>query len=140
MSASQLKKVKKIWQREQFKEAERKQKEVCSRGFGTTALREHVSFIVCVCVYCVQEEDVQRREQNLEEAKKIKITPDPSLPEASSVKIRELAAYHGKRVVVRGWVHRLRRQGKAMMFVVLRDGTGYLQCVMTDKLVSEEGW
>lgn len=77
-----------------------------------------------------------RREQNLEEAKKIKITLDPSLPSASSVKIRGLAAYHNKRVLVRGWVHRLRRQGKGMMFVVLRDGTGYLQCIMTDKLVS----
>lgn len=29
MSSSQLKKVKKIFQREQFKEAERKKKEVC---------------------------------------------------------------------------------------------------------------
>ena len=72
----------------------------------------------------------------MEEAKKIKITLDPSLPLASSVKIRGLAAYHTKRVLVRGWVHRLRRQGKGMMFVVLRDGTGYLQCIMTDKLVS----
>ena len=93
---------------------------------------------VCVCV-CVQEEDLQKREKNLEDAKKVKISLDPSLPAASSVKIRGLADYHNKRVVVRGWVHRLRRQGKAMMFVVLRDGTGYLQCVMTDKLVSGEG-
>ena len=29
MSASQLKKVKKMWQREQMKEAERKKKDVC---------------------------------------------------------------------------------------------------------------
>ena len=93
---------------------------------------------VCACVR-VQEEDLQKREKNLEEAKKITITLDPSLPVASSVKIRDLAAYHNKRVVVRGWVHRLRRQGKAMMFVVLRDGTGYLQCIMTDKLVCGGG-
>jgi asparaginyl-tRNA synthetase len=40
------------------------------------------------------------------------------------------------RITVIGWVHRLRVQGKDMMFVVLRDGTGYLQCVLQGQLVS----
>lgn len=50
------------------------------------------------------------------------------------MKIRELTKNKGKRMRVFGWVHNLRRQGKAIMFVVLRDGTGFLQCVLSDKL------
>lgn len=42
----------------------------------------------------------------------------------------------GERVAVQAWVHRLRRQGKNLMFLVLRDGSGYLQCVLTDRMVS----
>ena len=89
-------------------------------------------------LYCLvlQVEDQERREKNLEEAKKIKIELDKSLPDPISVKVAGAREYHNKRVVARGWVHRLRRQGRAMMFVVLRDGTGLLQCVLTDKLVS----
>uniref|UniRef100_A0A0N5AK10 Asparagine--tRNA ligase, cytoplasmic n=1 Tax=Syphacia muris TaxID=451379 RepID=A0A0N5AK10_9BILA len=70
----------------------------------------------------------------LEEAKKIKITLDESLPEAKLIKIRDSLNCNGKRVCVKGWVHRLRRQGKNLMFCVLRDGTGFLQCVLTNKM------
>lgn len=39
-----------------------------------------------------------------------------------------------QRVRVSGWVHRLRDQ-QEIMFVVLRDGTGYLQAVLTGQTV-----
>uniref|UniRef100_A0ABM5FUA9 Asparagine--tRNA ligase, cytoplasmic n=1 Tax=Pogona vitticeps TaxID=103695 RepID=A0ABM5FUA9_9SAUR len=107
ISKTQFKNVRKLWQREKQKSEAREKKDA---------------------------EDQLRREKNLEEAKKIVIKKDPSLPEPKCVKIRALEAYRGERVKVFGWVHRLRRQGKTLMFIVLRDGTGYLQCVLSDDL------
>jgi asparaginyl-tRNA synthetase len=60
------------------------------------------------------------------------LAEDSTLPVAQKIKIRETekARIDGKRVVIFGWVHRLRMQGKSMMFVTLRDGSGYLQCLL----------
>lgn len=80
-----------------------------------------------------EEEDRKNREQNLEEAKKIKIVQDPSLT-AKHIRIDQGAKHRGVRVKINGWVHRLRRQGKGLMFITLRDGYGFLQCVLTDLL------
>ncbi|XP_038217391.1 asparagine--tRNA ligase, cytoplasmic [Zerene cesonia] len=100
---SQLKKIQKIWVRENYKAADKAKAE---------------------------EESNDKRQQNLEEAKKIVIKQDASLPEAVTVRINATKDYRGKRICVKGWVHRLRRQGKALTFLTLRDGTGYLQCVL----------
>ena len=69
--------------------------------------------------------------RRLEESKSIKLVQDSSLPAAQPIKIRQATSMRGKRVRASGWVHRMRTQGKDMRFVVLRDGSGYLQCVMT---------
>ncbi|KAI9314259.1 hypothetical protein BX666DRAFT_1863172 [Dichotomocladium elegans] len=86
-----------------------------------------------------EEEQAKKREEEakaLEQAKSVILKEDESLPAAKKIKIRQSTENRGKRVKVSGWVHRLRVQGKDMMFVILRDGTGYLQCVLTGKLVS----
>ena len=76
-----------------------------------------------------QEEDAK-----MQAASKIILVEDSSLPAAQRIKIRESVASRGKRIKVSGWVHRLRSQGKNMMFVVLRDGSGFLQCLLTNEL------
>ncbi|ORZ13190.1 hypothetical protein BCR42DRAFT_419366 [Absidia repens] len=92
-----------------------------------------------------QEEQKQKQDEELkkkaaeeakalEHAKSIVLTQDTSLPKAEKIKIRQGVESRGKRVKVSGWVHRLRVQGKDMMFVILRDGSGYLQCVLTGEL------
>lgn len=59
---SQLKKIQKIWVRENYKSAEKSKKE---------------------------EDDAEKRAKNLEEAKKYIITEDKSLPEAKKIRIFE---------------------------------------------------
>ncbi|XP_076618179.1 asparagine--tRNA ligase isoform X2 [Colletes latitarsis] len=107
VSKSQLKKVQKIWMRERYKN-EDKQKKLM--------------------------EDEEKRLKNLEEAKLIVIEENETLPTAMCIKINKSVDYRDLRVKLFGWVHRLRRQGKALMFITLRDGTGFLQCVLTDLL------
>ena len=53
----------------------------------------------------------------------------------TQIQIRVAKQSRNLRVKIFGWVHRLRQQGKNLMFIVLRDGTDFLQCVLTDKLV-----
>ncbi|XP_039291691.1 LOW QUALITY PROTEIN: asparagine--tRNA ligase, cytoplasmic [Nilaparvata lugens] len=104
---SQLKKVQKIWAREVAKQAEKAKKDA---------------------------DEAENRLRNLEDAKKVVIEEDASLPSAQPVKISQAKDHRNKRVKIFGWVHRLRRQGKSLMFMTLRDGTGFVQCVLNDKL------
>lgn len=47
------------------------------------------------------------------------------------VKIRDvLAGFHeNKEVTIRGWVYR-KREGKTLIFLLIRDGTGFIQCTV----------
>ncbi len=51
--------------------------------------------------------------------------------------IRELKQHEGQKVTLNGWVYNKRSSGK-VRFLILRDGTGYLQCVAFVKDVSPE--
>lgn len=104
---SQLKKIQKLWVRDNNKSADKSKRE---------------------------EGDALKRQQNLEEAKQIVIKEDPSWPTAIRIRIEKGEESRNVRVRIYGWVHRLRRQGKGLMFITLRDGSGFLQCVLTDSL------
>jgi asparaginyl-tRNA synthetase len=54
-------------------------------------------------------------------------------------RISELSAHAAQEVVVRGWVTHLRSSGK-VAFVVMRDGSGILQCVMVKGSLAPETW
>jgi len=55
------------------------------------------------------------------------------------VDIKRLGQHVGASVTVRGWVQTTRTHGK-VAFVVVRDGTGIVQCVLVQKQVPAETW
>lgn len=59
--------------------------------------------------------------------------------DAPSPQIRDLAGHVGAVVTVRGWVMTTRSSGK-IAFLVVRDGSGVVQGVMSKKEVAEETW
>ncbi len=56
------------------------------------------------------------------------MSPQGAPNETPAVTISELKGHIGKVVGLRGWVYNLRSSGK-INFVILRDGTGFVQCV-----------
>ncbi|CAD6505470.1 BgTH12-00961 [Blumeria graminis f. sp. triticale] len=79
------------------------------------------------------------RLKNLEDARKVVIEEDSSLPEAIKITIRDKSLVlgegdtRGARVKVSGRIHRLREQKQAT-FLTLIDGYGHLQCVLAGTL------
>jgi asparaginyl-tRNA synthetase len=86
-----------------------------------------------------EEEKEKARLKHLEEAKKIVLTEDASLPAAVKIRIGDKdmtlgeGDAKGTRVKVSGRIHRLRQQKQAT-FLTLIDGYGHLQCVLTGNL------
>ena len=51
--------------------------------------------------------------------------------------IEDIARHDGRRVVIRGWLHARRSSGK-IHFLTIRDGSGFLQAVMSKAAVDED--
>ncbi|CCX13663.1 hypothetical protein FPQ18DRAFT_386807 [Pyronema domesticum] len=100
---------------------------------ATSAYQAHVKKQAKAAELAAKEaEQKAAKDAQLEAAKAIKITEDASLPAAKKLKIKECVNNRDTRVKVSGWVHRMRPQ-KNMIFITLRDGSGLLQCILTDK-------
>ena len=54
-----------------------------------------------------------------------------------TVYIEDIAKHEGQPVRLRGWLHNKRSSGK-IHFLTLRDGSGFIQCVMSKQAVGEE--
>lgn len=98
-----------------------------------------------------EKQEQEKRQQILQEAMKVKIREDSSLPKAFKIHLNEkdpkvvklrsgssqkdvdYSEGRGSRVRVTGRVHRLRTQ-KDVIFITLQDGYGFLQCVLTGDL------
>jgi len=53
--------------------------------------------------------------------------------------IDKIADFVGQEVIIRGWLYNIRTSGK-LMFPQLRDGTGIIQAVVSQKEVAEKVW
>src|SRR5437868_2996115 len=51
--------------------------------------------------------------------------------------IEDIAKHEGQQVRLRGWLHNRRSSGK-IHFLTVRDGSGFIQCVMSKQAVGEE--
>ena len=86
-----------------------------------------------------EEEKEKARLKHLDEAKKIVLEENPSLPKAVKITIADKDVelgegdIKGTRVKVSGRIHRLRQQKQAT-FITLIDGYGHLQCVLSGDL------
>ncbi|KAJ9614121.1 asparagine--tRNA ligase [Cladophialophora chaetospira] len=90
-----------------------------------------------------EKQDADRRKAVLEEAKKVVLEEDKSLPEPIRIRLNVVdpvkiklgtADSKGTRVKVYGRVDHLRSQ-KDVIFVTLKDGKGLMQCVFTGQLI-----
>ena len=58
---------------------------------------------------------------------------------ADHVYIRDIAAYDGQEITIKGWLYNKRDKGR-LQFLILRDGTGSIQGVAFQKEMSEEAF
>jgi asparaginyl-tRNA synthetase len=57
----------------------------------------------------------------------------------NATRIGELRSHVGEEVVVRGWLHNKRSSGK-LQFLIVRDGSGFVQAVVSKGAVPAETW
>ena len=54
-------------------------------------------------------------------------------------RIADIASFDGQQVTLRGWLHNRRSSGK-LHFLIVRDGSGFIQAVMSKAAVGDEAF
>ncbi|KTW25900.1 asparagine-tRNA ligase [Pneumocystis carinii B80] len=79
------------------------------------------------------QDEYSEETRGLKNTENIVIEKDERVNEAIRIRISDSKLHKDAIVQVSGWIHRLRHQ-KELIFIILRDGTGYLQCVLSGKI------
>ena len=53
--------------------------------------------------------------------------------------IKELAQFEGKEVELKGW-NAQKRDSKGLVFMTMRDGTGFVQCIINVEIVGNDAF
>src|SRR5262245_37033035 len=64
------------------------------------------------------------------------MTQAPAIP---WIRVSQAAQHQGELVEIRGWIYNKRSSGK-LQFLLVRDGSGLMQCVMPKSDVQAEVW
>src|SRR3954454_12864203 len=62
---------------------------------------------------------------------------NPGMSAAVNISINDASGHVGERVRIRGWLYNLRKSGK-IVFPLIRDGSGLMQCVAVKSNLREE--
>ncbi len=57
----------------------------------------------------------------------------------TTVLIKDIGQHNGKQVTLKGWLYNRRSSGK-IQFLIIRDGTGFIQAVLVQSEVSSQDW
>ena len=52
---------------------------------------------------------------------------------AENISVSKISNYVGQEVTIKGWVYNRTHKGK-LVFLLVRDGSGFIQCVAADSL------
>ena len=66
-------------------------------------------------------------------------TPSTTQQDLGFTYIAALGEHEGERVTLKGWLYN-KRGSKGLFFLILRDGTGLVQCVVNQEAVGEAAW
>ncbi|KAI5949344.1 DED81 [Candida jiufengensis] len=119
-----------------YKEIEEKPEQFEYQEISASALKKAKKGAESLKKKAEKQQKLKEEKDNLPKVSELSLSSieeDSSLPKANKIKLNKIQENIDKRVIVNGWIHRLRVQ-KGLAFITLRDGYGFLQCILTGDL------